>query len=69
MPLLFNTIIRFRMHPVVLTADIEKAFLQVQIERPDRKVLRFLWFDDIGSESHSIIQYLPALQSGLWFDM
>jgi len=57
MPLLFNIIIRFRMHPVVLTADIEKAFLQVQIKKPDRNVLRFLWFDDIESESPSIIQY------------
>ena len=42
MSLLFNTIIRSRMHPVVLTADIEKAFLQVQIKKPDRNVLRFL---------------------------
>ena len=57
MPLLFNTIIRFMMHPVVLTADIEKAFLQVQIRKPDRNVLRLLWFDDIESESPSIIQY------------
>ena len=31
MPLLFDTIVRFQMHPVVLIADIEKAFLQVQI--------------------------------------
>ena len=26
-PLLFDIIIRFIMHPVVLTADVEKAFL------------------------------------------
>ncbi|XP_065061333.1 uncharacterized protein LOC135688421 [Rhopilema esculentum] len=57
MPLLFNTIIRFMMHPVVLTADIEKAFLQVQIKESDRNVLRFQWFDDIESENPSIVQY------------
>ena len=47
MPLSFNTVIRFRMHPVVLTADIEKAFLQVQSKKPDRTILRLIWFVDI----------------------
>ena len=57
MPLLFNIIIGFMMHPVVLTADIKKAFLQVQIRKPDWNVLRLLWFDDRASESPSVIQY------------
>ena len=57
MPLLFDTIVRFQMHPVVLIADIEKAFLQEQINPNDRDVLRFLWFDDITKEKHSIVQY------------
>ena len=42
MPLLFDILLRFRAHPVVLTAGIEKAFLQVGIHEPDRDNLRFL---------------------------
>ena len=57
MPLLFDTIMRFRMFPIVLIADIEKAFLQVQVDPNDRDVLRFLWFDDINKEVPSIVQY------------
>ena len=30
----------------MLLADIEKAFLQVGIQKPDRDVTRFLWFND-----------------------
>ena len=57
MPLLFDTIVRFQMHPVVLIADIEKAFLQVQINPNDRDVLRFLWFDDVTKDKPIVVQY------------
>ena len=58
MPLLFDTIMRFRMLPAVLIADIEEAFLQVQVNPNDRDVLRFLWFDDITQEEPAIVQYM-----------
>ena len=45
------------MHPVVLIADIEKAYLQVQINPNDRDALRFLWFDDRTKDKPSIVQY------------
>ena len=51
MPLLFDTIIRFRLHSIAIIADIEKAFLQVQMNESDRDMVRFLWFDDIGKEN------------------
>ena len=35
-------LIRFRLHKVVLVADIEKAFLQVGLQEKDRDVTRFL---------------------------
>ena len=57
MPLIFDTLIRFRVHKIAITADIEKAFLQVGIRGGDRDVLRFLWFDDVLKENPEIIQY------------
>ena len=31
----------------MLLADIEKVFLQMGIQEPDRDVTRFLWFDNV----------------------
>ena len=36
-PSLFDVLVKFRVHPVALTADVEKAFLQIQIKPDDRK--------------------------------
>ena len=57
MPLLFDTIMRFRVNPIAITADIEKAFLQIEIQAADRDVLRFLWYDDVNSPNPSIVQF------------
>ncbi|XP_064488370.1 uncharacterized protein LOC135400468 [Ornithodoros turicata] len=37
-------LLRFRMHTIAVTADIQKAFLQVGINPADRDALRFMWF-------------------------
>ena len=57
MPLLFDTLVRFRSHPIALTADIQAAFLQIAISEDDRDVLRFLWFDDVNKENPTIVEY------------
>ena len=41
-PMLFDILIRFREHNVALVGDIEKAFLNVEIDPADRDSLRFL---------------------------
>jgi hypothetical protein len=46
-PNLFDAVIKFRSHPIGIVADIEKAFHPIQILPEDRRMLRFLWFDDI----------------------
>ena len=56
-PSLFDTLIDFRCHRIALTADIEKAFLQVSIKESDRDFLRFLWFDSVKGDNPSIVQY------------
>ena len=40
---LWNILVRARFHPVLLTGDIEKAFLQVRIKEEERDSLRFFW--------------------------
>ena len=39
---IFDLLMRFRVHRIAITADIEKAFLMISVARPDRDVLRFL---------------------------
>ena len=56
-PSLFDLIIEFRRRAIALTADIEKAFLQISIQESDRDYLRFYWFDDITSDNPTIVQY------------
>ena len=53
-PLLFDILLRFRSFAVALTADIEKAFLQISIADDD--YLRFLWFDDVFKDEPTIVR-------------
>ncbi|MCP3662679.1 MAG: hypothetical protein GY696_09320, partial [Gammaproteobacteria bacterium] len=46
LPSLVGVLFRFRFYPYVMTADIEKAFLQVNIRDEDKDSTRFLWFRD-----------------------
>ena len=32
---------------IVITANIEKAFLMIEIDEKDRDALQFLWFNDV----------------------
>ncbi|XP_065060631.1 uncharacterized protein LOC135687920, partial [Rhopilema esculentum] len=50
-------IARFRLNPIALTSDIEKAFHMVSVHPSDRDVLRFLWVDSLDDEQPKIITY------------
>jgi len=41
-PEILDILIRFRVQPIALVADIEKAFLMMGVREEDRDVLRFL---------------------------
>ena len=45
-PLLFEIMLKFRIFPIALIADIEKAYHQISIYEGERDYLRFLWFKD-----------------------
>lgn len=53
-PLIWDILLRFRTNKVAVTADIEKAFLNISIAPEHRDCLRFLWVDDPLSESPEI---------------
>ncbi|XP_068680056.1 uncharacterized protein [Montipora foliosa] len=54
-PLLFDTLLRFRVHQVALTADTEKAFLNIEIDPEHRDFVRFLWVKNPNKESPEIM--------------
>ena len=53
---ILDLLLRFRKHQVALTADIEKAFLMIQIAKEDHDALRFLWVDDINKKRPELIE-------------
>ena len=56
-PVLCNILLRFRENRIALVGNIEKAFLNVEVDEADRDSLRFLWVKDIDSEVHATVVY------------
>lgn len=50
LPSLVGLLLRFRFPPIVITADIEKAFLQISLAEADRDCTRFFWLKDVMKE-------------------
>ena len=46
LPDLIGVLLRFRRWQIALTADVQKAFLQVGVDKNDRDAHRFLWDDE-----------------------
>ena len=44
-------------YPVGIAADVERAFHQIVIHPDDRRMLRFLWFNDPFKEHPEIAQF------------
>ncbi|GBN00606.1 hypothetical protein AVEN_167529-1 [Araneus ventricosus] len=51
-PNIFELLLRFRENPVAFTADVKSAFLQIELELPDRDFTRFFWTDYLNSEPY-----------------
>ena len=49
-PSLFGVLLRFRSFNTAIVADIEKAFLQIALNKDDRDYVRFIWFKTMNFE-------------------
>ena len=58
--MLWNVLIRSRFHPILLTGDLQKAFLQIRIKEEERDSLRFHWRAP-GSTETEIYRFTRAL--------
>ncbi|KAL3087919.1 hypothetical protein niasHT_029843 [Heterodera trifolii] len=54
---LAGILLRARLKPVLVTCDVEKAFLQISIHPDDRDALRFLWYEKPEDENSPIVEY------------
>jgi len=50
-PSLLGVLIRFRLRQYGLTADIQKAFLQIEMDKDERDFMRFLWYETVDDEN------------------
>nr|XP_006821304.1 PREDICTED: uncharacterized protein LOC102804420 [Saccoglossus kowalevskii] len=54
---LTSILLRFRANPIALTADIEKAFLQIKLDERERKFTKFLWLSNADNINSSFKTY------------
>ena len=54
--LIYDILLRFRTFVYAMTADIEKAFLQISTDKDHHNFLRYVWFDDVFSNEPTILR-------------
>ena len=59
--LLWSVILRERLQPIALCADLKQAFLQIRIKEEDRDVLRFHWMKDRDPKQRAVYRFTRAL--------
>ena len=56
-PNLYSLLLKFRVHTKAITADIEKAYHQVEIKEKHSDILRFLWYSVVFANNPHIVRY------------
>jgi len=57
-PELLAVLLGFRVPNIVWTADIEKAFHQVELAEEDAEVIRFMWVEDPSDPNSPVVSYV-----------
>ena len=55
---MYSLLLNIRVHPIVLTANFKKTYLQISIDEDQGDCLRFLWYQNLREES--IIKHMYA---------
>ena len=58
---LYSSLLKFHIYQIAITADIEKAYLQISINEEHRHFLRFLWYSDLSEEIISKYRFTRAI--------
>ncbi|CAL1282487.1 unnamed protein product [Larinioides sclopetarius] len=61
LPNLFKLLVHFRINKFAVIADLEKAFLQIQIKKEDRDFTRFFWIDNTEDKEVDIYRMTRVL--------
>lgn len=54
--MILNILLQFCVYKILLTGDIEKAFLMISVAEEDKDVLRFLWFENVFLEEPTLVE-------------
>ena len=65
-PLMFDMLIRFREKPIVLVGDIEKAFLNIEIDPSDRDCLHFSGLRTSIQKPEIVVRVVFGVNSSLF---
>jgi len=68
LPDLCGLLLRFRLYPIIVLADVRNVFLQVGLQERERDTTRFLWLKDITKldiESNLVVYRYCCVPFGL----
>ena len=54
---MWDTLVRSRFKPILLSGDIRKTFLQIRLQECERNVLRFHWVENCDSNHAEINKF------------
>ena len=56
-PELYEIFLKLRIFRYFITADLEKAYLQINVEEKHRNFMRFLWYSDVFGKTPEIEKF------------